>query len=108
MSNLAPIFDIDQHALNWVQEGSFLGADGRPVRAYDDVVLLREILPENDPAAVHVVSANTTGTILFFSTRPDGVAQLELNWLPGQGCIIGYEDQRYLQLHMTNEEKYPR
>ncbi len=102
----APVFDIDEQAASWEQEGSFAGADGRSVRAYDDVALLRDVLPENDVNAAYLAKAGSTGTILFFSTRPDGVAQIELNdW---GSVVLAYEDQRYLKLHMTNEEKYPR
>ena len=102
----APIFDIDGQDAACEQDGSFDGADGRLVRAYDDVVLLRDVLPENDADAAYVPRAGSTGTVLFFSIRPDGVAQIELNeW--GR-VVIAYEDQRFLKLHMTNEEKYPR
>ena len=107
MTQIAPIFDVSEQALFWTQDGTFRGADGVAVRAYDDVVLLRDIKPENDPSAADVVPAGTTGTVLFFSTRSDGVAQLELSWRPRQ-VVIGYEDQRFLRLHMTNEQKYAR
>ncbi|GEM_PF-1795505 len=101
------VFDLDVEAANWTQDGAFQDADGKAVRAYDDVVLLRAIAPENDPQAAYDVPVGTTGTVLFFSERPDGVAQLELYWRP-EAVVLGYEDQRYLRLHMTNEEKYPR
>ena len=102
------VFNLDVEATSWTQDGTFCGADSRPVRAYDDVVLLRDIKPENDPASPYVVPAGTTGTVLFFSERVDGVAQIELDWLPDQAIVLGYEDQRFLRLHMTNEEKHPR
>jgi hypothetical protein len=102
----APTFDLDQHATFWVQEGTFEGADGVAVRAYDDVVLLRPIRPENDPDPASLVPAGTTATVLFLSTKADGVAQLELNWSSSRAVVLGYEDQRFLRLHLTNEEKY--
>ena len=101
------VFDLDAEAASWTQDGTFAGADGKSVHAYDDVVLLRDIKPENDPTSPYVVPAGTTGTVLFFSDRVDGVAQLELYWDP-KAVVLGYEDQRHLRLHMTNEEKYPR
>ncbi|MBC7669621.1 MAG: hypothetical protein H7236_14510 [Gemmatimonadaceae bacterium] len=104
---LQGVFDIEKEAASWTQDGSFRGADGKPVRAYDDVVLLRDIVPENDPKSPYIVPAGTTGTILFFNERADGVAQPELDWDP-VAVVLGYEDQRHLRLHMTNEEKYPR
>ncbi len=91
------VFDLDQEVRDWTQDGAFLGADGKPVRAYDDVVLLRDIAPENDPASPYVVPAGTTATVLFFSERAEGVAQLELNW-DTTAVVLGYEDQRYLRL----------
>ena len=102
----APVFDVDAEAASWEQRGSFVGADGRSVRAYDDVVFLRDVLPENDLDAAYVAKAGSTGTILFFSTQPHGVAQVELNgW---NAVVLAYEEQRFLKLHVTNEEKYPR
>jgi hypothetical protein len=102
----APIFDVDMQTAAREQDGSFDDADGRLVRAYDDVVLLRDVLPENDADAAYVARAGSTGTVLFFSINPDGVAQIELNeWAP---TVCVFEDQRFLKLHMTNEEKYPR
>jgi len=102
----APVFDVDAEAKTWEQEGSFVGSDGRPIRAYDDVVLLRDVLPENDPDAGYLAKAGSTGTVLSYSTKREGVAQLELYaW---NTVVLGYEDQRFLKLHMTNEEKYPR
>jgi hypothetical protein len=104
----APVFDVKEHARSWKQEGAFDGADGRPVRAYDDVVLLRDVLPENDPNADFLARAGAIGTVLFFSNRPDGVAQIELDNAPWNAVVLAYEDQRFLKLHMTNEEKHPR
>jgi len=102
----APIFDVDMQTAACEQHGSFDDADGRLVRAYDDVVLLRDVLPENDADAAYVARAGSTGTVLFFSINPDGVALIELNeWGP---TVCVFEDQRFLKLHMTNEEKYPR
>jgi hypothetical protein len=104
----APMFDVDDHVLAWKQEGWFQGADGRRIRAYDDVTLLRDVLPENDGNAAYLARAGSTGTVLFFSSRPDGVAQIELEFGPWNAVVLAYEDQRFVKLHMTNEEKYPR
>lgn len=99
----------DQMAVEeWTQEGAFVGADGRVVRCYDDVVLSRSI-------PVEVVSgdfvgdapAGTVGTVLFYSKGPVGVAQLELD-IESNPMIIAHEELSRLSLHMTNEEKYPR
>jgi hypothetical protein len=91
----------------WVQEGSFEGTDGHRVRAYDDVVLTREI-PVRDGVRTTVASvpAGTVGTVLFFVPGPTGLAELELNVLGG--FAFGIEETRRLRLHQTNEEKYPR
>jgi hypothetical protein len=106
----APLFDVKEQNHPSEQEGSFSGADGRAVRAYDDVVLLRDVMAENDTTAHYLACAGATGTILFFSRQTDGVALLELNFPPPsqKPIVCVYEDQRFLKLHMTNEEKHPR
>jgi hypothetical protein len=93
----------------WTQDGAFSGADGKSIRAYDDVALLREAPIESSQfeTKLKTAPAGTTGTVLFFTPGPDGVAQLELN-LDAQGLCFAIEETRFLRLHMTNEEKYPR
>ncbi len=108
MSETAHILDLENATDQWTQEGVFDDANGVPVRSYDDVTLLREIFPENDPNAAYRVPAGTTATVLFFAPKPDGIAQLELDWYPDQAIVLGYEEQRFLRLHMRNEVKYPR
>lgn len=100
-----PIFDLTGE-LDWKQEGAFDGADGRAVRAYDDVEFLRDAAVENDPNTIYPVKAGETGTVLMFVPGPDGLAQIELESRPS--VVLAYEQLSFLRLHMTNEEKYPR
>ncbi len=100
---------VDQMAIEeWTQEGAFGGADGRPVRCYDDVVLARPISVDGGVRTdVEEVPAGTICTVLFYSRGPVGVAQLEC-YVGEDGFTFGYEELARLKLHMTNEEKYPR
>jgi hypothetical protein len=93
-------------AVEWTQDGSFEGTDGRPVRAYDDVVLFREIEVEGGfKTNVETVPIGTIATVLFFTPGPDGIAQLEC-YVGEEGFTFGYCETNLLRLHMTNEEKY--
>ncbi len=93
---------------DWTQDGAFIGSDGRPVRCYDDVVLSRPIPVEGGVRTdVTEVPAGTTGTVLFYSRGPVGIAQLECD-VGEDAFAFGYEELWRLKLHMTNEEKYPR
>ncbi|MDP3803689.1 hypothetical protein [Brevundimonas sp.] len=92
----------------WTQDGAFAGSDGRAVRCYDDVVLSRAIPVDGGVGtAVDEVPAGTVGTVLFYSTGPVGVAQLEC-YVGDDAFTFGYEELSRLKLHMTNEEKYAR
>ena len=91
----------------WKQEGVFLDADGKEVRAYDDVLLTRDILIENDPNAKYTIPAGTAATVLFFQSERDGVAELECYW-PEDSFSFGFEETRRLKLHQCNEDKWPR
>lgn len=91
----------------WTQSGAFPDANGAPVRAYDDVRLLKSTLPENDPAAAYVIPAGTVGTVLFHCADATGVLQLELYW-PEGSFIFGYARPSDVRLHQTSEQKYPR
>ncbi len=95
-------------AEEWTQDGAFVGSDGRPVRCYDDIILSRAIpVDEGFGTDVQRVEEGTICTVLFYSLRPVGMAQLEC--YVGKGApIFGYEEISHLRLHMTNEEKYPR
>jgi hypothetical protein len=95
-------------AEEWTQDGTFIGADGRPVRCYDDVVLSRPI-PVSGGVGTEVaeVPAGTICTVLFYSLGPVGAAQLECD-VGEDAFTFGYEELAHLSLHMTNEEKYPR
>jgi len=92
----------------FTQEGSFLGSDGRYVRCYDDVKLVR-------PLAVRISSGDrwatalsgATATVLSYTLGPKSVAQLEC-YVGEQEFAFGFEDLSHLKLHMTNEEKYAR
>jgi len=99
----------EQMALeDWTQEGAFTGSDGRSVRCYDDVVLARTIPVDGGVRTdVDEVPPGTVGTVLFYSTGPVGVAQLEC-YVGEDAFTFGYEELSKLKLHMTNEEKYPR
>ncbi len=99
----------EQMALeDWTQEGAFTGSDGRSVRCYDDVVLSRTIPVDSGVRTdVDEVPPGTVGTVLFYSTGPVGVAQLEC-YVGEDAFTFGYEELSKLKLHMTNEEKYPR
>jgi hypothetical protein len=90
------------------QEGAFTGSDGRSVRCYDDVVLSRTVPVDGGVRTdVDEVPPGTVGTVLFYSTGPIGVAQLEC-YVGEDAFTFGYEELSKLKLHMTNEEKYPR
>lgn len=92
----------------WTQDGAFAGSDGRLVRCYDDVILSRAIPVDGGvQTEVDEVPSGTIGTVLFYSTGPIGVAQLEC-YVGEDGFTFGYEELSKLKLHMTNEEKYPR
>src|SRR5579871_4695385 len=88
----------------WVQEGAFADADGNSVRAYDDVMLTREIPVEAGVRTqVASVPAGATGTVLFFVPGIDGVAELEIA-VADNAFTFGIEETRRLRLHTTNEE----
>jgi hypothetical protein len=90
------------------QEGAFTGSDGLSVRCYDDVVLSRTVPVDGGVRTdVDEVPPGTVGTVLFYSTGPIGVAQLEC-YVGEDAFTFGYEELSKLKLHMTNEEKYPR
>ena len=92
----------------WTQDGAFVGSDGKPVRAYDDVVLERAVgVASQFGGPTKMAAANTTATVLFFTPGSNGVAELEV-YHPDPGVHVGLEDIRFLRLHTTNEEKYPR
>ncbi len=92
----------------WTQDGAFAGSDGRLVRCYDDVILSRSIPVEGGAGTdVEEVPPGTIGTVLFYSTGPVGVAQLEC-YVGEDAFTFGYEKLSKLKLHMTNEEKYAR
>ena len=103
---LSPGEQMDREA--WTQDGAFAGSDGRPVRCYDDVILSRSIPVDGGVGtAVSEVPPGTICTVLFYSTGPVGVAQLEC-YVGEHGFTFGYEEISKLQLHMTGDEKYPR
>ena len=92
----------------WTQDGAFAGSDGHLVRCYDDVILSRSIPVEGGVGTdVEEVPPGTIGTVLFYSTGPVGVAQLEC-YVGEDAFTFGYEELSKLKLHMTNEEKYAR
>jgi len=92
----------------WTQEGAFIGSDGRSVRCYDDIILSRAIPVDGGVrTAVGEVPGGTIATVLFYSTGPVGVAQLEC-YVGEDAFTFGYEELSRLKLHMTNEEKYAR
>lgn len=93
-------------AAKWTQDGAFQDADGRSVRAYDDVELLRPIPIENDPKSAYEVPAGTVGTVLFHS-GDQGPLEVELYW-PEGAFVFGYCMSTDVRLHQTSEEKYPR
>lgn len=99
------VLDLSSTA-RWTQTGAFPDADGTPVRAYDDVSMLRSTLPENDPSSAYVVPAGTVGTVLFHCGDAEGVVQLELYW-PQGAFVFGYARPRDVRLHQTFEQKYP-
>ena len=91
----------------WTQDGTFPDVDGTPVRAYDDVILLEEILSDDDFGSQ--VPARTIGTVLFHCADAVGLLQLEVYPVPERdGVDIGYARPRQVRLHQTNEQKYPR
>jgi len=85
----------------------FPDAEGAAVRAYDDVVLLRPTLPDNDANADYVIPAGTIATVLFHGGDAETPLQLEADW-PKDGFCIAYSLPSDVKLHTTNEEKYPR
>jgi hypothetical protein len=94
--------------LNWRQDVSFVGADGRDVRCYDDVALARPLAVEGGVGTdVSEVPAGTIATVLFVIGDDKELAQLEC-YVGETAFTFGYEETRFLALHMTNEEKYPR
>ena len=101
-----PPRDIESE--EWTQDGSFIGSDGRPIRCYDDVVLSRSIPVEGGVRTeLEDVPSGTIWTVLFYSTGPVGLAQLEC-YVGEDAFTFGYEELSKLKLHMTNEEKYAR
>ncbi len=93
-------------AERWDFDGTFVGADGRVVKACDDVEFLRDAAVENDPNTIYPVKAGETGTVIMFAPDPNGLAQIELEGRPS--VVLAYERLSFLRLHMTTEEKYPR
>ena len=78
------------------------------VRCYDDVVLTRELAVEGGVrTAVPTVPPGTIATVIFFQAGPPVTAQLEC-YVGEDAFTFGYEEMRFLRLHMTNEEKYGR
>ena len=95
-------------SLIWQQDVSFVGTDGRDVRCYDDVVLARPLAVEDGVGTdVSEVPAGTVATVLFVIGDEKELAQLEC-YVGETAFTFGYEETRFLTLHMTNEEKYPR
>lgn len=90
----------------WLQEGDFADADGNRVRAYDDVVLLRDIAIERDEDGPYRIPAGTTATVLFLQREADGFADLECYW-PDDSFSLGTEQTQWLRLHLRAEDKYP-
>jgi hypothetical protein len=80
----------------WTQDGVFMDADGVPVSAYQDVVLLREIPIELSEDGPYRIPAGTQATVLMFVPGHGGVAQLECHWPEGT-WQIGYEKTSQLR-----------
>ena len=91
----------------WRQDGAFPDAEGAAVRAYDDVVLLKPALPENDFSAAYIIPAGTTATVLFHGGDAETPIQLEADW-PENSFCIAYALPADVQLHQTNEQKHAR
>ena len=104
----APYAAIDySDAERWTQDGDFPDVDGTRVRAYDDVILLRETLSE-DGFGIKV-PAGTIATVLFHCGDGAGLLQLEVYPEPERsGVDIGYARPSQVRLHQTNEQKYAR
>jgi len=93
-------------ASRWTQDGAFPDADGTPVRAYDDIVLLSETSSEDDFGSR--VPAGTFGTVLFHCGDSTGLLQLEV-YPPGVAeVVISYSRPSHVRLQIRNEDKHPR
>ncbi len=87
---------------------TFVGADCRFIKEYDDVLLTRPV-PVANGACWEGGDAQPgcVATVLMFSTGARGIAQLECCGEPG-GFAFAWEETSYLKLHRTTEEKWPR
>ena len=105
---MMPVISARSAPGEWTQDGAFAGSEGRLVRCYDDVVLLRSIAVSGGTAGRSVtMPAGTIGTVLFYSTGATPMAELEFR-LEGHGIAFGQAGLMHLRLHQTNEQKYPR
>ena len=90
---------------DWIQDGTFMAADGELVGAYDDVTLLTTVpvVADGRGGPWHDVPANTTATVLFFTKNEP--RQIDLECYIGDGFCFAHAAAKDVKLLLRASEK---